>query len=246
MVIQTSNFNAGEGIAKQTLNLFFIIDNSGSMTGEKIGAVNNAMRDITSLIPEIQDDTADAEIKVSVLVFSDYAKWISEDPQSAKDFKWRDIDTEAATNLSDAYYQLEKKLMKQSKGGMMPDFGGVAPVLFLMTDGLPTSLDWQAALEKLKARPWFRVALKYALAININEPQALQVLEAFTGSNETILRVSSAESLRKVIKIVAVTASKVKSQSTNSDQTESGAQNKVVQQEVQDQLAQIKGVEQGW
>ena len=29
----------GEGIARQELNLLFVIDNSGSMEGEKLGAV---------------------------------------------------------------------------------------------------------------------------------------------------------------------------------------------------------------
>ena len=32
-------FDLGEGIARQELNVIFVIDNSGSMQGEKIGAV---------------------------------------------------------------------------------------------------------------------------------------------------------------------------------------------------------------
>lgn len=47
----------GEGIARQELNLLFVIDNSGSMAGEKIGAVNNAIRDVMSIMPDIQEDT---------------------------------------------------------------------------------------------------------------------------------------------------------------------------------------------
>ena len=39
-------FDLGEGIARQELNVIFVIDNSGSMQGEKIGAVNNAMRNM--------------------------------------------------------------------------------------------------------------------------------------------------------------------------------------------------------
>ena len=52
----------GEGIARQELHLIFIIDNSGSMEGEKLGAVNNAIRDVMSIMPDIQDDTGDAII----------------------------------------------------------------------------------------------------------------------------------------------------------------------------------------
>jgi hypothetical protein len=34
----------------------------------------------------------------------------------------------------------------------MPDFGGVAPIILLMTDGLPGTPDWPQALEELKQR----------------------------------------------------------------------------------------------
>ena len=57
----------GEGIARQELNIVFVIDSSGSMAGERIGAVNNSIRDIMSIMPEIQEDTSDALIKISAL-----------------------------------------------------------------------------------------------------------------------------------------------------------------------------------
>jgi len=70
----------GDGIARQELNLLFVIDNSGSMEGEKIGAVNNAIRDVMTIMPEIQEDTSDAIIKISALKFSDKAEWIYTEP----------------------------------------------------------------------------------------------------------------------------------------------------------------------
>ena len=63
----------GEGIARQEVNLIFVIDKSGSMEGEKIGAVNNAIRDVMTIMPDIQADTSDATIKISALTFSDKA-----------------------------------------------------------------------------------------------------------------------------------------------------------------------------
>ena len=100
----------GEGIRKQELNLLFIIDNSGSMEGEKIGAVNNAIRDVMAIMPEIQDDTSDADIKISALVFSEDAKWVYNEPKSVNDFKWNDITTDGGTNYSKAYEELAKFL----------------------------------------------------------------------------------------------------------------------------------------
>lgn len=236
----------GEGIARQELNVLFVIDNSGSMEGEKIGAVNNAIRDVMSIMPEIQEDTSDANIKISALTFSDHAKWVYSEPRAVGDFKWSDVEADGGTNLSDAYNQLAKWLTKKENGGQMPDIGGVAPIIILMTDGMPTSHDWEKRLESLKKRGWFKVALKYALAIGIDTREAMDVLSKFTGNPETVLKVYTAEALRKVIKVIAVTASKVKS---NSSSATPGAQgvcannNEVARVEIAEKLDEIDDVE---
>ena len=238
--------NFGEGIARQELNLIFVIDNSGSMYGEKIGAVNNAIRDVMSMMPEIQDDTSDAIIKISALKFSDNAKWIYSEPQDVNEFKWKDLSADGGTDLSAAYDKLAVWLTKKEKGGQMPDIGGVAPIVILMTDGLPTSYDWEERLNLLKKKGWFKVALKYALAINIDSDEAMDVLNKFTGNPETVLKVYSAEALRKVIKVIAVTASKVKSNSASFNLTPQGSNqnaNAVAQNEIASKLEEIDDVE---
>lgn len=235
----------GEGIAKQELNLIFVIDNSGSMEGEKIGAVNNAIRDIMTIMPDIQDDTSDANIKISALVFSDKAKWINKEPQAVNDFKWTDLSADGGTDLSQAYDKLGDFLRKKENGGQMPDLGGVAPIVILMTDGLPTSYDWEKHLNELRKKGWFRVALKYALSIGIDCDEALDVLTKFTGNPETVLKVYTAEALRKVIKVIAITASKVKSNSSSSTiaKNQGISNNELAQNEIAEKLEDIKDVE---
>ena len=237
----------GEGIARQELNVLFIIDNSGSMEGEKIGAVNNAIRDVMSIMPEIQDDTSDAVIKISALKFSDKAEWIFPEPKNISDFKWKDVKADGGTDLSEAYDKLAVWLSKKSNGGQMPDIGGVAPIIILMTDGMPTSPDWENHLDSLKKKGWFRVALRYALAIGIDTDEAMDVLKKFTGNPETVLKVHTAEALRKVIKVIAVTASKVKSSSASVNCVKAGAtpnnNNAVAQAEIKDKLEDIDDVE---
>lgn len=235
--------NTTDGIKKQELNLLFVIDNSGSMSGEKIAAVNNAIRDVMSIMPEVQDDTSDAEIKISALTFSETCKWVYQEPKDVNDFKWNDVSTDGGTDYSKAYDELAKFLCKKENGGMMPDIGGVAPIIILMSDGLPTSPDWADHLEALKKKGWFKVALKYALAIQIDNQEAMDVLSAFTGNPETVLKVYSAEALRKVIKVIAITASKVKSSSSQVSGGTLVSKEEEAKQEIAKGLEDIEDVE---
>lgn len=232
-----------DGIKKQELNLLFVIDNSGSMSGEKIGAVNNAIRDVMSIMPEIQEDTSDAEIKISALTFSENCKWVYQEPKSVSEFKWNDITTDGGTDYSKAYDELTKFLCKKENGGMMPDVGGVAPIIILLSDGMPTSPDWMDHLALLRKKGWFSVALKYALAIQINSQEAMDVLSAFTGNPETVLKVYTAEALRKVIKVIAITASKVKSSSSQINGGALVSKEEEAKQEIAKGLEEISDVE---
>jgi hypothetical protein len=75
----------------------------------------------------------------------------------------------------------------------------------------------------------------------------MDVLSKFTGNPETVLKVYTAEALRKVIKVIAVTASKVKS---NSSSTGVGVgtgggltNNDIAKNEIAEKLDDIKDVE---
>lgn len=232
-----------EGIRKQELNLLFVIDNSGSMSGEKIGAVNNAIRDVMSIMPEIQEDTSDAEIKISALIFSENCQWVYKEPKTVTEFKWNDINTDGGTDYSKAYDELAIFLCRKENGGQMPDIGGVAPIIILMSDGMPTSPDWEKHLDLLKKKGWFKVALKYALAIQIDTQEAMDVLTRFTGNPETVLKVYTAEALRKVIKVIAITASKVKSSSSQINGGAIVSKEEEAKQEIAKGLEEISDVE---
>ena len=104
-------------------------------------------------------------------------------------------------------------LHKESNGGMMPDFGGIAPIILLLTDGHPTKAT-EKQLEELKKLPWFRAALRYGIAIELNDARTMRVLTDFTEDSDCVVECIDSQTLAKIIQVIVLTASKVKSQSS--------------------------------
>jgi len=219
-------------IARRTMVLFFVVDTSGSMVGEKIGSVNAAVQDVIPEIKDISDDNADAEIKIAALEFSDGAKWITHAPVKVSDFRWNRLTAGGITDFGVACKELNNKL---SKSGFMNEASGsFAPAIFLLSDGQPTD-DYQKALEDLWKNKWFKAALKVAVAIGDVGEEGMVALRAFTGNQEAVLTVHTPEALKKMIRFVSVTASQIASKSSTAGS--SGTNNNR-------QEAMIKAIEQ--
>jgi len=218
-------------VARRTMVLFFVVDTSGSMVGESIGALNAAIQDVIPAIKEISDDNADARIKIAVLEFSDGAKWLTHTPMEVADFHWNKLAANGLTDFGAACRELNRKL---SKSGFMGDAtGSYAPAIFLLSDGQPTD-DYQKPLDELWKNKWFKAALKVAVAIGDVGEEGMVALRAFTGNQETVLTVHTPEALKKMIRFVSVTASQIASKSSSAGG--SGTNTK--------QEAMIKAIEQ--
>lgn len=200
-----------ESVPRRTMVLFFVVDTSGSMTGSKIGALNQAIREVLPMLDDISSNNADAEIKVAVLDFSSGCKWLYDEPKPASEFRWQDREASGLTDLGEAYLELSRKLSR--KEFMKIDTGAFAPVILLLTDGEPTD-DFQSGLKKLKENRWYQAAIKIAIAIG-NDANKDQIKE-FTGNAEAVIEVHNIDALKKLIRTVSVTASRIGSQSTTS------------------------------
>ena len=97
--------------------------------------------------------------------------------------------------------------------------------------------------DKLKKKGWFKAALKYALAIQIDTKEAMDVLTKFTGNSETVLKVYTAEALRKVIKVIAVTTTKIGSSGDLVKDGNAIPKNEMMQAEVNKDLSDVDDVE---
>ncbi len=188
--------------------VIFILDTSGSMGGADIGAVNAAIEGVLPELCSMNDENADAEIKVAIMRFSMGADWVTgEELVSPQDVAWNGMDAMGPTEMGTAFRELNKKLSTQT-GFMKRASGSVAPVLFLLSDGAPTD-DYRSALAKLKENNWYKVAVR--VAVGYGDDVDDDVLAEFTGNKETVLHTKNPEDLRKMIHFVSITSSMVAS-----------------------------------
>ena len=209
-------FEEAGPIVKKEMVLFLLIDQSGSMDGSKIGAVNTAVRDV---LPELREvGGADASIKIAPLLFSNGCEWMYPTPVPVEDFQWRQIEADGLTAMGEAFTELAQKMSR--KAFLSAPSSSVAPAIFLLSDGEPND-DWQAGLAKLRENNWFKYAIKVAVAIG--DDANVDVLAEFTGTPEAVITVHTPEALRKMIRFVSITSTQIgsKSQPTISGEPQS-------------------------
>ncbi|GHV93456.1 tellurium resistance protein TerY [Spirochaetia bacterium] len=205
--------DVGPGVRRQMV-LFFLIDTSGSMAGENIAAVNNAMRAVLPELKKIGDmeDNADSEIEVAVLEFSNGCKWQTPRPIPVETFQaWTNLTAEGGTDLGEACKILASEM---KRGRFLRDHNLFAPVIILMSDGQPTDA-FEAGLAELQKNEFYnglkkdgttaKKSIKVACAIG--KDADVNALAKFTGSTESVLQVFTPEALIKWIQFVAIKTS---------------------------------------
>ena len=223
---------------RRVMTLFYIVDTSGSMYGEKIGSVNDAMKEaIQSDLPEISTVNDDAEIRVAILQFASGCNWItpSTGPIEIGDVMWTDLHPNGLTDLGAACAELDKKLSRNQY--LKSQTGAYAPVILLFSDGGPTD-NWEQNLAKLKLNNWFKHAIKIAIAIGDDADK--EVLATFTGTSESVITVNDKHTLKALIRKVSVRASEFQSHSKQTSDVETTPEEDSAQivQEVKSELKQ--------
>lgn len=191
----------GGELSQRPLHFFWIVDCSGSMYGDKIGTVNNA---IQSTIPEMAaaaESNPNAQLFIRTLKFETDAKWITEGAIPIENFAWDDLSANGGTSMGAAFDLLAAELT-------IPPMSerALPPVLVLLSDGMPTD-DYQSALNKLLRLPWGKKSVR--IAISIGQDADNSILAEFTGSPELVLQANNPQALVKMIKWASTAASQV-------------------------------------
>lgn len=216
------NVNETKEVVRKVLPIIYVLDTSGSMSGDRIAAVNEAMSETMDVLRDVSAHNPDAEIKVGVVQFSTNASWVTNNGLVfMDDFFWNDLSAGGTTEVHTALDELNNKLSRSEF--LVSDIGFCIPVVIFMSDGEPTDPGiWESKLEWVKNNnKWFKYATKIAIAIGDDADK--NCLAQLVGSPEAVISVDDLETLKTLIKVASMTASMISSKSRTSADTNAAA-----------------------
>jgi uncharacterized protein YegL len=128
------------------LPVYLLLDTSGSMSGEPIEAVKNGVQIMISSLR--QNPQAIETAFLSVITFDSNAQQIIPLTDLAS-FQMVDIRATGTTALGEALKLVANKIENEVQETTMEQKGDWKPLVFIMTDGIPTD-DWQGGLREFK------------------------------------------------------------------------------------------------
>ncbi len=132
---------------QRRLPVYLLLDTSGSMSGEPIEAVKNGVQILVSTLR--QDPYALETAFLSVITFDSTARQAVPLMELAN-FQTPDIQATGTTALGDALGLLADRIESEVLKTTAEAKGDWKPLIFIMTDGIPTD-DWAKGLAKLKS-----------------------------------------------------------------------------------------------
>ena len=193
----------GGETSKRISKVIFLCDSSGSMQDNgKIHELNNCLREAVPHIKKIDEETASADIRISVMSFDDTPKWLVQD-EPIKDFIWKDlkVNPNGETNIGQAFSMLAMEMNNPS----MPE-RGFPPLVVVITDGMATD-SYKIGLDEFLNTKWGQKSVRQSIAIG--KDADVSVLNKFINNSEIKpILVSNPEQLAKAIRFVSTVALK--------------------------------------
>ena len=130
------------------LPVYLLLDTSGSMSGEPIEAVKNGVQVMINSLR--QNPQAIETAYISIITFNSAAQQVVPLTDLAS-FQMVDLKASGTTALGDALKLIAAKIDTEVAKTTTEQKGDWKPLVFIMTDGIPTD-DWQAGLSEFKKR----------------------------------------------------------------------------------------------
>lgn len=178
-----NNFMQSPLPPRRLQDVYLVIDTSGGMVGDRIGALNSAIENLITRLNAIED-SYDISIRLQILQFCFGATWQSPCLIKASEYLFSDLLAGGLCDLGAAYGALDRQLAQNYNGFNSALYQPII-ALFLLRD--PTD-NYLCAFDKLKHNPWFVHSKRVAFAMSQDTNR--EILSAFTGNKSVIFNAS--------------------------------------------------------
>ena len=199
-----SKFTAAKA---KPLPVILLLDVSGSMGGEKIRNLNDAVRDMLNVFRDTEN--SETEIWVAIITFGDQVK-LHQKLVSAGQIQWQDLSAGGSTPLGVAL-QMAKAMIEDKD--IVPS-RAYRPTVVLVSDGQPTD-DWENPLKGFISDGRSGKCDRMAMAIGAQADET--VLGKFIeGTPNGLFYSENAKQMRDFFKFVSMSVTiRTKSQTPN-------------------------------
>lgn len=199
-----SKFTAAKA---KPLPVILLLDVSGSMGGEKIRNLNDAVRDMLEVFRDTEN--SETEIWVAIITFGDQVK-LHQKLVSAGQIQWQDLSAGGSTPLGVAL-QMAKAMIEDKD--IVPS-RAYRPTVVLVSDGQPTD-DWENPLKGFISDGRSGKCDRMAMAIGAQSDET--VLGKFIeGTPNGLFYSENAKQMRDFFKFVTMSVTiRTKSQTPN-------------------------------
>jgi uncharacterized protein YegL len=189
----------GEGVkvSQRKLTVFFLLDRSGSMLGDRIAKLNQAIPVTIGALKDILEDRPDLRIVIKVIEFSDKAVLtFGQAGIDIMNFTWRDLEANGGTATASAINLLCDNLDLE----IMPR-RGYPPVAVLVSDGYCTERGaaYTAAIDRLNQEPWGKKAAR--IVVSIGDDIDEEALKRFVNDRGSYINCVNAEQIVDFVKL---------------------------------------------
>lgn len=215
------DMNEMEPVTRPLLPMFFVLDTSGSMSGQPISMLNHAMEEVIDIVGNFAASNPDALLKIGVLQFSSGAEWIQpKGLEEFEDFIFDPLKAGGLTDMGAALNELNEKLSRKSF--LVSTTGYCKPIIIFMTDGQPTD-NWEEALKNInETNKWYKYENSIKIGFAVGDQANIEILSKIVGNSEAVIQTSDLENFSILLQKVAIESAMIGSKSHVTGEAPSG------------------------
>lgn len=191
---------------EKMLLVIFAIDNTRSMEGAPIAAVNHALKETISALKDFNNNN-NYNVQVAIMTFTNGAEWTVRATRLTDSFFPDEIKCSPGLTFYSSAYSLLDEALSKNQFMNYPGKRG-APTIVFMTDGKPDDPAdvLQYKLEKLKQNGYFLQSVRSAILVGdaANSDEARRYMAEFTENENQIYYTSSPAEIIDSFKLATI------------------------------------------